>query len=140
MIGGRDVHDGVVLLQWVHEMSWKEQSALLAAFRGPDVPADPCIKIVVKWIRSLCQNDADPDTTFMKVDLSELPTYVEFAEAMMYMTMHFTDHIMTGLALIAKYSPYPIIRAKAKYFVKAVWLDCLHVPSRIAMALPMEND
>ena len=128
------VGQGCVLQRWVQNMSWKRQSALMASFRGPDTRGLAKVKIVTKWIRASCQENADPSTTFMKVTVDELPSPVEFCEELQYASVHFMDHIITGLALMAEYHADGVLRAYAADFVGEMYGKHLHAPNRLAMA------
>lgn len=50
---------GTVVKPWVNELPWKQQSALFSALRGPDNVLCPGIKRIVRWLRSVTQNNAD---------------------------------------------------------------------------------
>ncbi len=115
---------GKVLQDWIGILSWKMQSVLISAQRGPDSHFCPHVKSLTKWIRRTCQQNADPSHSFMAN--VPLPTLDELEYELEYCTMHFTFHLLYGLEIIAYKHPDVEINKKAMYYYKGIIEDILH--------------
>jgi len=93
---------GSVLQDWVQKLSWKEQTVLLCALRGPDHAGSPEIKGWVRWIRRRVLNNAAPNKTFMQVD--RFKTIREIADlnplALDMLPVHYVGHFAHALQII----------------------------------------
>ena len=103
-------HD-CVLQKWVHNLTWKEQSALLTAIRGSDAVFDPNIRFLVRWIRRITLYDADVGGKF--VHNAKIPKPDELKSSLEYLTIHFVSHLMHGLEIIGYGHPDPITKQQA---------------------------
>lgn len=92
-----------VLLPWVMQMNWKQQSILLSSLRGPDVPKVPNIKNVNRWMRGACQHNADPSKNYMSK--AALPVPIELCNELEFLPCHYVHHFADGLAVIAYNHP-----------------------------------
>lgn len=89
---------GLVLLEWMSELGWKQQSVILSALRGPDNHHSPNIKKLSRWIRSITQNNADPDHSYMKS--LDLPSLKEFEDEFYFESTHYSLHLLFALEII----------------------------------------
>lgn len=87
-----------VLQNWVQQLTWKEQSALLTAIRGSDQTFDHNIRSLVRWVRRATLYDADVNGVFLK--FGELPEQKALKKSLEYMTVHFVSHLMHALEII----------------------------------------
>ncbi len=113
-----------VLKDWVGLLSFKTQSVLVSAQRGPDTHFCTNIKSLTKWVRRTCQENADPSHSFM-ADVP-LPSLDEIEYELEYCTLHFTFHFTYGLEIIAYKHPEAEIRKTAMYFYKGIIEEILH--------------
>ena len=93
-----------VLLSWLSDKcSWKEQTVVLCALRGPDSGGSPEVKSLVRWIRRVSLKNAAPDKTFMQV--SPLESVFELAEnkplVLDMLPVHFLCHLMHAFQVIS---------------------------------------
>jgi hypothetical protein len=98
------VQNRSVLQPWVTERcTWKMQTVLMCALRGPDAGGDPEIKDAVRWIRRVVLWNAAPHKTFMRG--VTLPSFAEIAErnplALDMLPVHFIGHLMHAFEVIA---------------------------------------
>lgn len=100
-----------VVQPWVAECSWKEQSILFSGLRGPDHAYLPAIKQVSKWMRSMCQHNADPTKPYMNE--IELPEPYILEKELEHSFAHFVHHFADALAVIAYNHPDEWVRSKA---------------------------
>lgn len=115
---------GKVLHDWVGALSWKMQSVLISAQRGPDSHFCPNVKSLTKWVRRTCQQNADPSHTFMAN--VKLPSLDDLEYELEYCTMHFTFHLLYGLEILAYKHPESEIRDKAMFYYKGIIEEILH--------------
>ena len=102
-----------VLQPWVSEVGLKLQSILLSGLRAPDIKTTG-VKKVVRWLRGLCQIDADPkkqsymQTVVLNDDLVELAI-----DELEYLTCHYAHHFADSLRVVAEFHPDGAVRAQA---------------------------
>lgn len=101
----------VVLLPWVHELPWKQQSILLSGFRGPDSPNVPAVKAVGRWMRRVSQNNADPSKDYMK--RAPLPEHIAVCDELEFLPCHFVHHLADALRVVAINHPEQGVREYA---------------------------
>lgn len=111
-----------VMKQWLQELSWKTQSALMTSIRGNDEFEAPNVRNFIRWIRSVCFYDADASGTFVKFDTSTMKVLKSEIE---YMRIHFLSHLMHGLEIIAYKHPNVAERNTAFYLYDRM-CDILH--------------
>jgi len=67
-----------VVQEWINNLSWKQQTVLLAAFRGCDgLPKSDPSKRFTKQIREVILKNADPTSTFIESGLEYDLSYVK---------------------------------------------------------------
>ncbi|MCK5321175.1 hypothetical protein KAJ38_01230 [Candidatus Pacearchaeota archaeon] len=89
---------GKVLLDWMCELSWKQQSAVLSSLRGPDNSYSPNFKRINKWMRRITQNDADASSSYMKDE--GLPSIEELKRDIEFCNVHYLSHLLQGLEIV----------------------------------------
>ncbi len=113
----------VVLLDWVQELSLKQQSVLLSSLRGPDNFYYPKLKEVTKWIRSILQINADFEKDYMRCKKLPLPNELE--KEIEFCTVHYSNHLLNTLEIIGYKHPDERVSTPAKnyyfYFVDKVF-------------------
>jgi len=92
-----------VLKEWVTiHCTWKEQTVLLCAIRGPDAGGSPQLKAWTRWIRSVVLNNAAPHKTFMRAE--RVTPILKLAEesplVFDMLPVHFLGHLMHALEVI----------------------------------------
>jgi len=92
-----------VLLPWVEQIPWKQQSILFSGLRGPDNQAFANVKKVCRWMRRVSQNNADPTKGYMNVQ--ELPKPMDLDPELENCTVHFVHHFADALRVIAEHHP-----------------------------------
>lgn len=113
-----------VLLDWVGDLPYKVQSVLVSAQRGPDSHFCPKIKSLTKWVRRVCQVNADPSHSFMEV--APLPTLDDIEYELEYCTMHYVLHFSYGLEIISYKHPDEEVRKQAFYYYKGIVEELFH--------------
>ena len=92
-----------VLQEWVQELSFKKQSAILSSLRGPDNNNYPNVKKISKWIRRKTQYDADKSSGYMREQ--DLPTIIDVKPEIEFCTVHYFNRIIQGLEIIGYHHP-----------------------------------
>lgn len=108
-----------VLQQWVEQIPWKQQSILFSALRGPDQEYLSEVKKISRWMRSVSQNNADPNKDYMKANDRSIVLEL-LAKELEFCTCHFTHHFADGLAVIAYHHPdrkTAMLAAEWHYFI-----------------------
>jgi hypothetical protein len=104
-----------VLQEWLSDLSWKKQTVLISALRGPDIGSTAEIKQVSKWIRTIILENADPVKNYMKID--HLPDFKEMVrsnpQSIDMLSVHFLHHLMSAIEIIAYYHPSNHIKGDA---------------------------
>lgn len=85
--------------EWVGRLPWKLQSILFSGLRGPDVPNVPALKVVNRWMRTVCQFNADPSKDYMR--LAAMPPEEMVCQELEFLPCHFVHHFADALAVIA---------------------------------------
>ncbi len=118
---------GTVLLDWVTMLSWKQQSTLLSALRGPDLAA-PAVKRVSRWLRAATQNCGDSSSGYMRQE--ELPSSTELELELLFLPTHFTLHFLYGLEIVGYHHPDAGVAEKARsWYTELVQRFHLHPES-----------
>jgi hypothetical protein len=66
-----------VVQDWVSSLTWKQQTVLLASFRGCDsLPKNDPSKTFTKMMRATLLKDADPTSSFMPFDVKTPDDFV----------------------------------------------------------------
>jgi hypothetical protein len=108
-----------VLLDWMGEISWKEQSVVISSLRGPDNLYTPNIKKLIRWMRGATQNNADPKHSYMQID--ELPSFEEIEHEIAFCSMHYVTHLLHGLEIIGyKHSDKSMAKIARNYYLEIV--------------------
>lgn len=97
------VEKNIVIQDWVYNRcSWKEQTVLFCALRGPDIGGTPALKSWVRFIRRNVLKNAAPNKTFMReeniMDIKAIADTIPLALDML--TVHFLSHLMHALQII----------------------------------------
>jgi hypothetical protein len=91
-----------VVRPWVTTCTWKEQTVLFCALRGPDSNGSPELKAWTRWIRSIVLQNAAPKKTFMRRE--EAWSIGELAEqkplVFDMLPVHFLTHFMHAVQVI----------------------------------------
>lgn len=95
-----------VLLPWVESIPWKMQSILLSGLRAPDVKTD-ATKRICRWMRSICQHNADPSKGYMEPQLTWLNRDLidKCMDELEYLPCHYVHHFADALRVVAIYCP-----------------------------------
>jgi hypothetical protein len=104
-----------VIRDWVCRLSWKEQTVLLVALRGPDLGGSRELKTAIRWIRAIVLKNAAPQKTFMKeVDFPKLADLAEEQPLVFDMlSVHFITHLMHAMQVIGYRHPNQSVAEKA---------------------------
>lgn len=93
---------GFVLLPWLARCSWKEQTCVLCALRGPDAGASAKVKSWTRFLRAAACRNADPSDRFMRPE--ERQTFVEIEstsqDLLNMLPVHYLAHLMHALQII----------------------------------------
>ena len=116
---------GTVLLEWVCQLPWKQQSVLLSSLRGPDTQYMPKIKKITRWLRGITQNNADVQHSYMKRE--DLPTWLEIEKEFEFSSVHFAFHFLHGLQIVAYKHPDEAIRRQAGGYYRGLIAEVLHL-------------
>ncbi|GJM05331.1 MAG: hypothetical protein DHS20C09_13220 [marine bacterium B5-7] len=107
----------LVLNPWMESMTWKEQTVLLTALRGPDIGGTAEVKLMVRWIRSIVLRNAAPSKTFMRE--TNFKSVQDIAEekplAFDMLPIHYITHLMHAFQVIGVRHPEPSISTRAKH-------------------------
>jgi len=114
-----------VLLDWMAELGWKQQSVVLSALRGPDNHHSPHIKKISRWIRSITQNNADPSHSYMKS--IELPTLKDIEDEVYFASTHYSLHLLFALEIIGYKHPDKAVAKIALDYYLALVADVYHL-------------
>jgi hypothetical protein len=92
-----------VVKTWIQERcSWKEQTVLLCALRGPDAGGTPELKAWTRWLRNIILENAAPKKTFMREDWC--PSFYKIAEdkplALDMLPVHYLTHLMHAFQVV----------------------------------------
>ena len=106
-------------------LTWKQQSTLFSALRGPDNLRCENVKKVTRWLRGLMQNNADNSDDYMR-DVG-LPEIEEVNKELEFTSVHYFCHLMHVLEIVGYKHPDIEIRKQASnyYFgiVRALHLN-----------------
>jgi hypothetical protein len=106
-----------VVRSWVIDhCTWKEQTVLLCAMRGPDAGGSPEIKAVVRWLRRTVLQNAAPVKTFMEA--VAWPRFADLTAARPLapdtLPVHYLGHLMRACQVIGYRHPEPKIAGRAE--------------------------
>jgi hypothetical protein len=93
---------GFVLLPWLARCSWKEQTCVLCALRGPDAGASQKVKAWTRFLRAAACRNADPSDRFMRKE--ERQAFVEIEatsqDLLNMLPVHYLAHLMHALQIV----------------------------------------
>jgi hypothetical protein len=115
----------VVLLDWVKELSLKQQSVLLSSLRGPDNFHYPEIKKVTKWIRATLQTNADPQKEYMQQE--KLPSPKELEKEIEFCTVHYATHLLQALEILGYNHPEKAVSVLAEGYYTHFISEIFHL-------------
>lgn len=102
-----------VLQPWVSEVGLKMQSILLSGLRAPDTKTSG-VKKVVRWMRGLCQVDADPKKqSYMQTIVVNDDLVNTAIDELEYLTCHYAHHFADSLRVVSVFHPDPAVREQA---------------------------
>jgi hypothetical protein len=127
------MEDSKVLQDWFRTISFKMQSVVISAQRGPDTHHCKNIKSITKWIRRNCQINADTSHSFMEE--RPLPTFEQVEKEIEFCTVHYVLHLLHGLEIIGYKHPETEVRKKAMYFYTQIAGSILHLTIETEAAL-----
>jgi hypothetical protein len=113
-----------VFLEWTTTVPLMQQSALIAALRGPDSPA-PFAKEATRWLRSVTQRDADPSHTYMRH--SGMPSIDALAVELEYLSVHYATHLLQAFEIVGYKHPDAIIAQAASRQYTALARQIFHL-------------
>ncbi len=104
-----------VLQEWMGHISFKRQTVILMAIRGPDSGSSEEVKAITKWIRGLALQNADPAKDWMSTDevlsIAEIKKSNRFAVDSL--STHFIHHLCDALSTIGYKHPSIAVKGKA---------------------------
>jgi hypothetical protein len=92
-----------VVQSWVTTCcTWKEQTVLFCALRGPDNNGSPELKSWTRWIRSIVLQNAAPNKTFMQRGDTWGIAALAYQRPLVFdmLPVHFLTHFMHALQVI----------------------------------------
>jgi hypothetical protein len=94
-----------VLQPWVASVGLKMQSILLSGLRAPDAKTD-AVKKCVRWMRSRCQIDADPQkqSYMQKIEMTQ-PLIDQAMDELEYLPCHYVHHFADAFAVMGFFHP-----------------------------------
>lgn len=97
---------------WVFQLPFRMQTVLMSATRGADgVPKEDKSKVLVRGLRELLYNNADPTSSFMKVELTEAQVEA-FASDIDHYHVHFLMHLTHAVEIVGYKHPDDLVRAR----------------------------
>ena len=121
---------GSVVQPWVNELSWKKQTVLFCALRGPDSGGHVWLKSWTRWIRRNTLQNAAPRERFMRPET--IKPFKEIAEDSSYildmLSVHYLSHLMHALQIIGNHHPVVEISLEARV---AYYHLCDHLHLRV---------
>lgn len=112
---------GSVLLDWVAELPWKQQSILLSSLRGPDNIRHPELKKISRWLRRVTQHNADSSTEYMQAEVMPEPKAV--VKELEFTSAHFVGHLGLALKVIGAKHPDTATATLAADYYHAIAKD-----------------
>ncbi len=110
-----ETRNSKVILDWMGNISWKQQCVIISGLRGPDNHYSPHLKRLVRWMRRATQNNADPDHSYMQND--DLPTLEEIEHEVVFCTIHYVSHLINALEIIGfKHSDKAMAKIAYDYY------------------------
>lgn len=120
------VKDFTVQQAWMSSLTWKQQTVILAALRGPDHASCKAMKNVSRWMRSVCLENADPKHTYMDWSSAEMD-FQGVLDEIEYSTVHFATHFLYGLQIISYKHPLPEVSKMAFNLYQTIVVDGMHL-------------
>jgi hypothetical protein len=117
--------EGKVLLDWMGELPWKQQSVIISSLRGPDNHYCPNIKKITRWLRGITQNNADPSHSYMQRE--EMPTLDDIEKEFEFCSVHYAFHLLHGLEIIGYKHPDEEVAETARNYYHGLARGGLHL-------------
>lgn len=120
---------GSVVKDWLSELPWKMQTVLLAGFRGCDGKnkEDPS-KPLARMLRMVILKDADPTTSFMDADISEMAEHIKkFVGDLDHYPMHWLLHFTHACEIVGYFHPDKEIQLFFLNFYMTICIKGLHM-------------
>lgn len=104
----KQLNERTVVQKWVTQYcTWKEQTVLFCAMRGPDAGGSGFVKLVTRWLRSVVLKNAAPHKTFMGdtnfLRISEIADHDPLCLDML--PVHFLGHLMHAMQVVGLRHP-----------------------------------
>lgn len=103
-----------VVQEWLQELSWREQTVLFTALRGPDgLPKENPGKSLCRFLRSCILRDATPGQgTFMRLDPGKEEKFVDkFLSDTDQFPHHFLLHLLHAAEILGYKHPDKELRS-----------------------------
>jgi hypothetical protein len=97
---------------WLYNLPWKMQTVINQGLRAPDSRFSPKVKIVARWLRSICICNADSNHTFM-CRKDSIPGWAELDNEINYLTLHYVTHFIYAIEIVAYKHPNEEVQAIA---------------------------
>ncbi len=115
-----------VLQPWVAGVGCKMQSILLSGLRAPDQKTDN-VKKLVRWMRSKCQVDADPQKQSYMQTIESVSDLIDGAmDELEYCTVHYAHHFADSFAVLAYHHPDLAVTMVARQIHNLVATELFH--------------
>ena len=114
--------------KWLSDIPWKMQTVVNQALRAPDTHYCRALKILCRWMRSVCLQNADKNHTFM-CKKKQLPELADIENEINYCSVHFATHLVYGLEIIAYKHDDPEIRSIAMKYYSGIVCELWHFRS-----------
>jgi len=117
----QEISMGSVLKDWVSELPWKEQTALISAIRGHDSGSEELTKPLVKFVRYVVLNNADKKTNFMVNDLPKVEVAKELIKQLIALdelgviSEHWMHHYVNACKVITR--GHPVVEVRNYFFI-----------------------
>lgn len=119
---------------WLYYLPWKMQTVINQGLRAPDSRFSPKVKIVSRWLRSVCLSNADSNHTFM-CRKDEIPTWEDLDNEINYLTLHYVTHFIYALEIVAYKHPEEEVRQIAMNLYEGIVRFQMHLEIETEPAL-----
>ena len=110
---------------WLSSISWKQQTVVNQGLRAPDTHYCKAIKIICRWMRGVCLQNADKDHTFM-CKKKDLPDLDDIDNEINYCSTHFANHFVYALEIIGYKHQDEDVRRIAMNFYRGIVAELWH--------------
>jgi hypothetical protein len=115
-----------VLQPWVSTVGLKMQSILLSGLRAPDFKTN-AVKKCVRYMRGVCQIDADPaKQSYMQKIPIDKTLLDEAVDELEYLTVHYVHHFADSMRIVAIFHPDKEVRDNVLYLHEQIAVELFH--------------